>query len=287
MTQSQPTGLAVRQVSVRYPASEAGPAVTAVNEVSLDLECGQTLVLLGPSGCGKSSLLRAIVGLEPLAGGRILWDGEDISTTPVHQRGFGLMFQDGQLFAHRSVGANIAFGLQMQGMRPGLRRERVAELLDLVGLAGYADRQVTALSGGERQRVALARALAPAPRLLLLDEPLSALDRSLREHLAQLLREILQSTGTTAVMVTHDHDEAAVVGDLVGVMDQGVIAQLGTVEQLWHAPASAKVAQFLGYQVSSPDAASSVDPADSWVGVPPASVRPWAPLVGPTTTGAP
>ena len=234
------SGLEVRGAVVRYPG---GP--TAVDDVSLDVPIGEVLALLGPSGCGKSSLLRAVAGLEPLTTGSVSWSGQDISGLPVHQRGFGLMFQDGQLFPHRDVAGNIAYGLHR--LRRAERAARVAELLELVGLAGYGDRAVTTLSGGEQQRVALARSLAPRPRLLLLDEPLSSLDRSLREHLAGELRDILQAADATAVYVTHDHDEAFTVASRIAVMSRGRLLQVATPDTLWHDPVSEEVARFLGY----------------------------------------
>ncbi|MET4224697.1 ABC transporter ATP-binding protein [Oerskovia enterophila] len=243
-------GLTVRDVVVHYPdpASSRGAGTTAVRGVSLDLAPGEVLALLGPSGCGKSSLLRAVAGLEPVADGSIAWDGRDLAGVPVHRRGFGLMFQEGQLFPHRDVAGNVAFGLRMTGVKRSAAAGRVAELLDVVGLAGYAQRPVATLSGGERQRVALARALAPEPQLLLLDEPLSALDRGLRDRLAADLRAALVATGTTALFVTHDHDEAFTVADRVAVMDAGRLLQVAAPEDLWRAPASRRVAEFLGYQ---------------------------------------
>lgn len=237
--------LEVTGLSVTYP----GAAAPAVDDVSLDLPDGQVLALLGPSGCGKSSLLRAVAGLEIPAAGTIAWDGQDLAGVPVHRRGFGLMFQDGQLFPHRTVGGNVGFGLQMAGVAGAARKARVEELLALVGLAGYAGRAVSTLSGGEAQRVALARALAPSPRLLLLDEPLSALDRALRERLVADLGRILRETGTTAIYVTHDHDEAFTVADRVALMRAGRIVQSGTPAQLWAAPVDAEAAAFLGYRV--------------------------------------
>lgn len=250
--------LEVRDLVITYPPDGRGSApVRAVDDVSLDVARGEILALLGPSGCGKSSLLRAVAGLEPLARGAVTWDGADLARTPVHERGFGLMFQDGQLFAHRDVAGNVAYGLQgrttVEGRRlprtdRAARDARVEELLDIVGLAGFGRRAVATLSGGERQRVALARALAPRPRLLLLDEPLSALDRELRERLAVDLRAALLATGTTAIFVTHDHDEALTVADRVAVMRSGRIEQTGTPAELWAAPASWPVASFLGYE---------------------------------------
>ncbi|MCG7286670.1 ABC transporter ATP-binding protein [Cellulomonas sp. ACRRI] len=240
-------GLAVRDLVVRYPrAGRGAPEVTAVAGVTLDVPVGEVLALLGPSGCGKSSLLRAVAGLEPPTSGDVTWDGTDLAAVPVHRRGFGLVFQDGQLFPHRDVAGNVAYGLR--GLPRDARAERVAELLDLVGLPGYDRRPVATLSGGERQRVALARSLAPRPRLLLLDEPLSALDRSLRERLADDLRRALVATGTTALFVTHDQDEAATVADRVAVMSAGRLLQVDAPEALWRRPASREVAEFLGYR---------------------------------------
>ena len=248
-------GLAVRDVVVRYGGrggrgGGTDPGTTAVAGVTLDVAPGEVLALLGPSGCGKSSLLRAVAGLEPVAAGSVTWDGRDLAGVPVHRRGFGLMFQEGQLFPHRDVAGNVAYGIA--GLSRAERDARVTELLDVVGLAGYGRRAVATLSGGERQRVALARSLAPRPRLLLLDEPLSALDRGLRERLALDLREALRATGTTAVFVTHDHDEAFTVADRVAVMDAGRLLQVAPPEDLWRAPASCRVAEFLGYQAFVP-----------------------------------
>ena len=221
-----------------------GAPVTAVDGVDLDVARGQTVALLGASGCGKSSLLRAVAGLEDLAGGTIAWDGRDVVRVPVHKRGFGLMFQDGQLFPFRDVAGNVAYGLA--GWPRSQRAARVHEMLQLVGLPGYEERPVTTLSGGQAQRVALARALAPRPRLLLLDEPLSALDRALREQLAVDLRTILREQGTTALYVTHDQDEAMTIAYRVGVMDEGRLLRLDTPEALLADPGSPAVAQFLG-----------------------------------------
>lgn len=238
-------GLGLHDVVVRYPPAGRGrPETAAVDGVTLTVAPGEVVALLGPSGSGKSSLLRAVAGLEPLAGGDVTWDGASVVATPVHRRGFGLLFQDGQLFAHRDVAGNVGYGLR--GAPDASRR--VAELLELVGLPGEQRRDPATLSGGERQRVALARALAPRPRLLLLDEPLSALDRALRERLAADLRAALLATGTTAVLVTHDQDEAFAVADRVAVMDAGRLLQVAPPGELWRAPASRTVAAFLGYE---------------------------------------
>lgn len=234
--------LQVSDVTVRYPAGP-GEWNTAVDGVSLEIATGEIVALLGPSGCGKSSLLRAVAGLEPLSSGDVLWDGESVAREPVHKRGFGLMFQDGQLFVHQDVAGNVGYGLFRQ---PRAERERrVAEMLTLVGLAGYGARRVDTLSGGERQRVALARSLAPAPRMMMLDEPLSSLDRALREHLVVEMREILRGADATALYVTHDQGEARAIADRIGVMMEGALVQIGAPEQLWANPATPEVAAFL------------------------------------------
>ena len=231
--------LSLREVSVSFD----GRAV--VDDVSLDVPDGQVLAVLGPSGCGKSTLLRAIAGLELLAGGRVTWDGADLAEVPTHRRGFALMFQDGQLFPHLTVGRNVGYALRLR--RAPDVGARVEELLAMVGLEGYAGRLPATLSGGERQRVALARSLAVEPRLLLLDEPLSALDAGLRGRLAGELREILRTAGTTALMVTHDHEEAFTVADRLAVMRAGEVVQEGPIDQVWRAPADPETALFLGY----------------------------------------
>jgi thiamine transport system ATP-binding protein len=201
--------LEVDGVSVRF-----GDRVV-LDGVSLTVNDGEIVGLLGPSGCGKSTLLRVIAGLQQVDGGVVRWDGEDLANVPAHARRFGFVFQDQQLFPHLSVAANVGFGLKMaHAAKPDIAR-RVGELLELVGLAGYERRAVSTLSGGEGQRVALVRALAPEPRLLLLDEPFSALDRELHDRLAVEVRGLLQQLGMTAIHVTHDPDEAAVVCDRV------------------------------------------------------------------------
>ena len=238
---SASAGLSVRGLAVTYGD------LRAVDGVDLEVAAGEVVALLGASGSGKSSLLRAVAGLEDVAAGEVAWDGRSMVRVPVHKRGFGLMFQDGQLFEHRDVGSNIAYGLT--GLPRAQRGERVREMLELVGLPGFERRRVTTLSGGQAQRVALARALAPAPRLLLLDEPLSALDRALREQLATDVRTILRQGGTTALYVTHDQDEAMTVADRVGVMEAGRLLRLDTPRRLWAEPGSSKVARFLGFDV--------------------------------------
>ncbi|MFF8865817.1 ABC transporter ATP-binding protein [Streptomyces sp. NPDC015139] len=218
-----------------------------LDAVGLDVAEHEVVCVLGPSGSGKSTLLRAVAGLQPLHSGRVLLDGRDRTRTPAHRRGAGLMFQDHQLFPQRDVGANVAFGLRMHGVAKGERDVEVGRLLELVGLPGAARRAVAALSGGEQQRVALARALAPRPRILLLDEPLGQLDRSLRERLVVELRELFGRLGTTVLAVTHDQGEAFALADRVVVMRDGRIAQSGTPLEVWQRPADAFVARFLGF----------------------------------------
>ncbi|GHD43791.1 ABC transporter ATP-binding protein [Streptomyces galbus] len=233
--------LALERATVRFGGR---PVLDAVD---LDVAEHQVVCVLGPSGSGKSTLLRAVAGLQPLDDGRVLLDGRDRTGVPPHRRDVGLMFQDHQLFPQRDVAGNVAFGLRVRGASRKQQDARVAELLELVGLPGAARRAVTALSGGEQQRVALARALAPSPRLLMLDEPLGQLDRSLRERLVVELRELFARLGTTVLAVTHDQGEAFALADRVVVMRDGRIAQSGTPLEVWQRPADAFVARFLGF----------------------------------------
>ena len=219
-------------------------AKPVLRAVDLDVAAGETLALLGPSGSGKTTLLRVLAGLQRPEHGRVHLAGRDVTDVPAHLRGVGLVFQDAVLFPHRDVGRNVAFGL------PGLPRaaaaRRVAELLALVGLAGFERRTVGTLSGGEAQRVALARALAPAPRVLLLDEPLGSLDGPLRDRLQDDLRELFARLSLTVVHVTHDVGEAFALGRRVAVLRDGAVAQVATPEELWRRPADEWVARFLG-----------------------------------------
>lgn len=231
-------GLEVRGARIVYGRT------VAVAGVSLVVAPGTVVSLLGPSGSGKSTLLRGIAGLEPLAAGSVLWDGQDLAGIKVFKRNFGLVFQDAQLFPTMSVARNIAYGLG--AMSKADQRWRVDEMLELVGLPGYGERPITELSGGQAQRIALARSLAPSPRALLLDEPLSALDTGLRRRLADDLSRILRETHTTAVYVTHDHQEAYTIADRVAVLTEGRLLQFDAPEQLRGAPASREVAAFLG-----------------------------------------
>ena len=215
--------------------------------VSFSAASGEIVCLLGPSGCGKSTLLRVIAGLETEYTGSVRFEDQTIDMMPVHQRGFGFMFQDFALLPHRRVGENIAFGLRMQRLPRAVIDQRVNEMLLLVGLSGYAQRTIFELSGGERQRVALARSLAPQPRLLMLDEPLGALDRTLRERLTEELRSIIKAVGLTSIYVTHDQMEAFAVADRILLMNEGQIVQSGTPLEVYQRPANKFAAQFLGF----------------------------------------
>ncbi len=223
-------------------------AKAAVRGVSLSVAPGEVVAVVGPSGCGKSTLLNLVAGLEAPDAGDIRWAGASMLATPTHLRGFGLMFQDYALFPHRDVYANVAFGLRMQKVAPDHIALKVAQALETIGLAGYERRSVTTLSGGEQQRVALARALAPSPRVLMLDEPLGALDRALREDLVVEIGRILHAAEArpAVLYVTHDQAEAFALADRVAVMRAGLIEQMGTPEDLVRQPANAFVADFLG-----------------------------------------
>jgi len=232
--------LEIRNLRKSYPDG------WTLRDVSFSVEDGENLCLLGPSGCGKTTLLRLIAGLDVPDGGQVLVNGEDVTQMPPHLRGFGLMFQEYALFPHKDVLGNVAFGLRMQGQSRQVVAVRVAEVLALVGLAGFEHRDVNQLSGGERQRVALARSLAPQPCLLMLDEPLGALDRALRERLMDELPGILRRASVTAITVTHDQEEAFAIADRVVLMRAGQVVQVGTPEEVYRRPVSAWAAQFLG-----------------------------------------
>lgn len=217
-----------------------------LNNIDLDIPSGELVCFLGPSGCGKTTLLRIIAGLEQQSSGQI-WQGEtDITHAKVKERDFGIVFQSYALFPNMTITDNIAFGLRSQGARRSLIQERVKELLTLIGLEPHAHKYPSQISGGQQQRVALARALAPAPGLLLLDEPLSALDAQVRQHLRSEIRQLQQNLGVTTILVTHDQEEALTMADRIVVMNHGVIEQVGTPEDIYNRPASAFVASFIG-----------------------------------------
>lgn len=215
-----------------------------LEDVELEVGDGEIVAILGPSGSGKSTLLRAIAGLVDTATGDIEWDGQNLAGVPPHLRRFGLMFQGYALFPHMTVAQNVAFGLRMQ--RANDVDTRVDSALESVGLTGFGPRDVESLSGGERQRVALARTLAPEPRLVMLDEPLGALDRTLRQHLVEDTRRTLEEREVTAIVVTHDRDEAVAMSDRLALMRAGTIVQIGTLESLLATPADDWVTEFLG-----------------------------------------
>jgi ABC-type Fe3+/spermidine/putrescine transport system ATPase subunit len=218
----------------------------ALDGVSFEVGLGEIVAVLGPSGCGKSTLLSIIAGLEPADQGNVLWESVSLAHVPPHKRGFGLMFQDFALFPHRNVFDNVAFALQMAHEPRQKIKDRVQEVLELVGLPGFSERDVNTLSGGEQQRVALARSLAPHPHLLMLDEPLGSLDRNLRERLEFELRDILKQMHQTAIYVTHDQEEAYVLADRIVVMNAGRVEQVGSPQEIYLDPSTEFVARFLG-----------------------------------------
>ncbi|WP_216900013.1 sulfate/molybdate ABC transporter ATP-binding protein [Synechococcus sp. CCY 9618] len=218
----------------------------AVDDVSVDVESGSLVALLGPSGSGKSTLLRLIAGLEDADAGRIWITGEEATERSVQERQVGFVFQHFALFKHRNVRRNVAFGLELRGWKPEAIRRRVDELLDLVHLRGYGGRYPSQLSGGQRQRVALARALAVQPRVLLLDEPFSALDAKVRKELRAWLRNLHDEMHVTTVIVTHDQEEAMEVADRIVVMNEGRVEQIGSPAEIYDHPASPFVMSFVG-----------------------------------------
>jgi iron(III) transport system ATP-binding protein len=246
------SALELRDVSIAYADDRAlGGMLCAAKNISFSLQQGRIACLLGPSGCGKTSVLRAIAGFIPVSQGQILINGQVVSTpdefTSPEQRNIGVVFQDYALFPHLNVRDNVAFGLTKgKRIKSGNAPAAVSDMLELVGLKDLAERFPHELSGGQQQRVALARALAPKPGLVLLDEPFSNLDISLRERLAREVRDILRDAQTTAILVTHDQQEAFAVADDVGVLFEGQLAQWGDPYSLYHEPNSLEVARFVG-----------------------------------------
>jgi putative spermidine/putrescine transport system ATP-binding protein len=236
-------------VSVRIEAcgKTFADGTRALEPAALDIARGETLVLLGPSGCGKTTMLRIIAGLElPDAGGMVLFDGKDMTSVPIERRNVGMVFQAYALFPNMSVSDNIGYGLKIRGVPEKERAARIAELVILTNISGLENRRIDQLSGGQRQRVALARAVAIRPGVLLLDEPLTALDAALRDRLRVELNRLLRALGVTTIYVTHDQSEAMELGDRVVVMQKGAIAQVGTPREIYFTPKNRFVAEFIG-----------------------------------------
>jgi putrescine transport system ATP-binding protein len=233
----------------------------AVDEVSLSIGQGEIFALLGSSGCGKSTLLRMLAGFEKPSSGRILLGGQDVLNMPVYHRPINMMFQSYALFPHLDIWENVAFGLKREGLPKSEIQQRVGEMLDLVQLGAFAKRKPHQLSGGQQQRVALARSLAKRPKLLLLDEPLGALDKKLREQTQFELVNIIEKVGVTCVMVTHDQEEAMTMASRIAVMSKGRVLQVGTPEEVYEHPASRFVADFIG-NVNLFNGRLSVDESD-------------------------
>jgi ABC-type Fe3+/spermidine/putrescine transport system ATPase subunit len=246
--------LSVRNIHKHYDGE------LLLNGLSLEVHSGEILCLLGRSGSGKSTLLRIIAGLELAEKGEVLWNGDNIAATPTHLRKFGLMFQDYALFPHRNVAENVAFGLEMMRLPKPKTNKMVKEALERVNMEAFAQRSVAELSGGEQQRVALARALAAQPRLLMLDEPLAALDRSLRLELQQELSIQLHQAGIPVIYVTHDQEEAVILGDRLAILHDGEIVQNDTPQHVYAAPANRWVAEFLGMKNFVKGKVSSTNP---------------------------
>ena len=259
-------GLRLRNVSKAFTAPEGGD-VRALDDVSLHVGSNEFVVLLGPSGCGKTTLLRTIAGLENVDTGEIHLDGKRIDSDPPFRRAVNTVFQSYALFGFLTVERNIAFGLEMENLPKAEIKARVAEMLDLVELSGLGKRTPDQLSGGQQQRVALARALAKRPQVLLLDEPLGALDLKLRRQMQAELKRIQRSTGIAFVFVTHDQEEALALGDRIAVLNSGCIVQVGTPQQIYEEPATRFVADFIGETNLLPvdyDGARTLTVAGQW-----------------------
>ena len=249
--------LLLDNVSYQYPNSTHG-----LHDVSLDVRVGELVALIGPSGSGKSTLLKLVAGLETGHKGCIALGGDDMSRMPVHLRRIGMVFQSYALFPHLSVVDNVAYGLKLRRVPTAERHKHAQELLDIVGLGDYAQRNIAQLSGGQQQRVALARALAIDPRALLLDEPLSALDASVRGHLRDQIRTIQQRFKATTLLVTHDQEEALVMADRVAMLKDGRLLQIATPREIYERPASRAVAEFVGLSTILPAKVSGPDRLD-------------------------
>ena len=232
-------------ISIRNVAKSYG-TFRAIEDISMEIGKGEFFSLLGASGCGKTTLLRMLAGFEDVSGGEIWIDGQEMSAVPPFRRPVNMVFQNYAIFPHMNVAGNVGYGLRKLRLPAAERRDRVEEMLDLVQLSGYAGRRANELSGGQRQRVALARALILKPKVLLLDEPLGALDKQLREQMQIELRRLQRSVGITFVFVTHDQEEALTLSDRIAVMEGGEVLQVGTPTDLYERPVSRKVASFIG-----------------------------------------
>jgi len=258
---------------VRVLGVSAGysPDSPIIRDVTMHVPMGQMMAVLGPSGCGKTTLLRTIAGLLPVAEGTIQFDGIDVNTVPAEKRGTAMVFQKPLLFPHLNVSENVAFGLRMRGIRAEERARLVAEALSRVHLAGFGPRRVNQLSGGQEQRVALARALVVSPRVLLLDEPLSSLDVSLRAEMREMIRSLQRALGITSVFVTHDQQEAAELAHEIVVMIAGHVVQTGSARVLYTRPATPAVARLFGWQRWNgdvwcrPESVETGFPSEGWI----------------------
>ena len=237
---SAPLGISLRRLNKRFGTH------VALDDVSLQVQPGEFLTLLGPSGSGKTTLLNVIAGFQRPDRGAIFFGEQDVTLTPVHERGLGIVFQSYALFSHMTVGQNVGFPLRVRGIAKSEAVRRVGAALEMVGLASFADRRIGTLSGGQRQRVALARAIVFGPRIVLMDEPLSALDKNLRERMQVEIRQLQRQVGATTLYVTHDQREALTMSDRIAVMNAGRIVQCDTPQQLYERPNSTFVASFIG-----------------------------------------